>query len=153
MIEDVADYVIQACDAMAEAHSLGIVHRDLKPANLFLITAADGAPVVKQGTLSSGTHALSVTARGKRAYQTELVIEDGKSRTERVALESEPKPAPIVAARNEESASPLPWIAGGAAVVIGLTIAGYLLFKPKDETAQNQRLSGTIPPGYVRLSF
>ena len=44
---DVAEYVIQACDAIAEAHSLGIVHRDLKPANLFLTHRADGAPLVK----------------------------------------------------------------------------------------------------------
>jgi serine/threonine-protein kinase len=30
------DYVVQAGDAVFEAHALGIVHRDLKPANLFL---------------------------------------------------------------------------------------------------------------------
>ena len=28
--------IVEACDAVSEAHALGIVHRDLKPANLFL---------------------------------------------------------------------------------------------------------------------
>jgi serine/threonine-protein kinase len=42
-----AEYVVQASDAIAEAHSLGIVHRDLKPSNLFLTRHADGSPLVK----------------------------------------------------------------------------------------------------------
>ncbi|APR87238.1 serine/threonine protein kinase [Minicystis rosea] len=41
------DYILQACEAVAEAHSLGIIHRDLKPANLFLSARADGSPLVK----------------------------------------------------------------------------------------------------------
>ncbi|MCA9677426.1 MAG: serine/threonine protein kinase, partial [Myxococcales bacterium] len=41
------DFVIQACEAIAEAHSLGIIHRDLKPGNLFLTRRADGNPMVK----------------------------------------------------------------------------------------------------------
>jgi len=40
-------YLLEACEAIAEAHSLGIVHRDLKPANLFLARGRDGASEVK----------------------------------------------------------------------------------------------------------
>jgi len=39
-------YVMQACDAIGEAHAHNIVHRDIKPANLFL-TNHRGRPHVK----------------------------------------------------------------------------------------------------------
>jgi serine/threonine-protein kinase len=41
------DLVIQACEALAEAHSLGIVHRDIKPTNLFLTSHPDGSLLLK----------------------------------------------------------------------------------------------------------
>ncbi|WP_437594651.1 protein kinase domain-containing protein [Sorangium sp. So ce1000] len=46
-VSDAVDYVIQGCEAVAEAHARGIIHRDLKPGNLFLTTGANGAPIVK----------------------------------------------------------------------------------------------------------
>ena len=41
------DMTLQACEALAEAHSLGIVHRDIKPSNLFVTWRPDGAAMVK----------------------------------------------------------------------------------------------------------
>jgi serine/threonine-protein kinase len=46
-IDEAVGYLLQACEAIAEAHALGIVHRDLKPANLFLTRRADGSALVK----------------------------------------------------------------------------------------------------------
>src|SRR5262249_22017706 len=44
---DVVDYVIQTCEAIAEAHALGIIHRDIKPGNLFLTRRPNGTACIK----------------------------------------------------------------------------------------------------------
>lgn len=46
-VEKAVDSVLQACEALAEAHAMGIIHRDLKPANLFVTRRADGTDCVK----------------------------------------------------------------------------------------------------------
>jgi eukaryotic-like serine/threonine-protein kinase len=69
--EEAVGYMLEACDAVAEAHAAGIVHRDIKPANLFLATRSDGSRHVKVLDFgvskslvdsNSGQHALTVTS-------------------------------------------------------------------------------------------
>ena len=45
--EECVDYIMQAIEALAEAHAVGIVHRDLKPGNLFLAQRPDGTRLLK----------------------------------------------------------------------------------------------------------
>jgi eukaryotic-like serine/threonine-protein kinase len=46
-VNEAVDYVMQACEALAEAHRAGIVHRDLKPANLFCARDVYGQLTIK----------------------------------------------------------------------------------------------------------
>lgn len=68
-VEDTVEFVLQACEALAEAHVLKMVHRDLKPANLFVVRRADGLSAVrvldfgisKMPTAAVGTSGFGVT--------------------------------------------------------------------------------------------
>src|SRR6185503_20267896 len=59
---EVVDYVLQACEALAEAHASGIIHRDIKPGNVFLTRRPDGTPLIK--VLDFGISKTPVGARG-----------------------------------------------------------------------------------------
>jgi serine/threonine protein kinase len=43
----VVDLMLQACEGIAEAHSLGIIHRDIKPSNFFITRRPDGSNLLK----------------------------------------------------------------------------------------------------------
>ena len=62
-----ARFLLEACDAVGDAHARGIVHRDLKPANLFVVDRPGGGQMIKvldfgiSKTLSDGPRGLSIT--------------------------------------------------------------------------------------------
>ena len=53
------DYVLQACEALADAHACGVVHRDIKPENLFLLQRSEGIELIK--VLDFGISKLALT--------------------------------------------------------------------------------------------
>jgi serine/threonine-protein kinase len=67
-IEQAAEFVLQACVAVADAHALGIVHRDLKPANLFCVRRSDGQMAIK--VLDFGISKMTSFADGESGSMT-----------------------------------------------------------------------------------
>ena len=61
------NWILQASEALAEAHGLGMIHRDVKLKNLFLTHTVDGEPLVKVldfglAKLVGGNEDVSLTA-------------------------------------------------------------------------------------------
>jgi serine/threonine-protein kinase len=79
-IEPAVTYVLQACEAIAEAHTAGVVHRDLKPANLFVARRAGGPAIVK--VLDFGISKMTNQRSG------EAGVEPGITRSSRASIGS-----------------------------------------------------------------
>jgi hypothetical protein len=93
-----------------------------------------------EGLLPSGIHTVTVTAAGKRTYQSDVAVQDNQTQSLRVALES----ATPAAAEDKGNLTWL-WIAGGAVLATGLGVGAYFAFKPDDE----EPVAGTL--GTVEL--
>jgi serine/threonine-protein kinase len=128
-VHEACEFVLQACEALAEAHGCGIVHRDLKPANLFLTRGPSGEPVVK--VLDFGVSkvielAMEQTAASSgvippTAFDMESVVTKA---TDLLGSPSYMAPEQIVSARDADARSDL-WSLG---VILFRLISGKAPF-------------------------
>jgi len=85
----VIDFLLQACNSLAEAHDAGMVHRDIKPANLYVCRIADEVDVIKVldfGLVRAAVqkHSLRPPTSGTHATRSEAVsgVHPGAHRSE-----------------------------------------------------------------------
>ncbi|HYQ14643.1 MAG TPA: PEGA domain-containing protein [Polyangiaceae bacterium] len=94
------------------------------------VISLDGKVVASdhfQASLPAGRHAVRVTAQHKQTYETSVELAPGSSRTLQIALRDVARPI-------------WPWVAGGAALLVGATVGGYFLFRKDDAP-------GAVPHG------
>jgi serine/threonine protein kinase len=72
-LDEAVSFVLQACEAIAEAHAAGIVHRDLKPSNLFVATRPDGSALIKVLDFGISKALLSGGAEGQLTTTSSFV--------------------------------------------------------------------------------
>ena len=66
-VADAVDLMLEALEAVAEAHEIGLVHRDLKPSNLFLAARKGRPPILKVldfGIVKDSAATAKLTATG-----------------------------------------------------------------------------------------
>jgi hypothetical protein len=92
--------------------------------------------------ISSGAHTLTVSAEGMRTYQTELFVEDQKSRTIDVRLEPLPRHGVPV------------WVlvTGGVILTTGAAVAAAAVYR-QYSPLQQKPVSGTASPGYTETAW
>lgn len=73
-IVEAVGYLLQVCEAVAEAHSLGMVHRDLKPSNFFLTYRHDGLPLVKVLDFGIAKYKIELEQQDVRLTQTRALL-------------------------------------------------------------------------------
>jgi hypothetical protein len=96
-----------------------------EPADVIGIDGKTVATGLWEGLLASGTHAVFVSANGKVAYRTEVVVSDNQVNALHVSLQDEPKQALV-----EKSGVPAwVWVAGSV-LLVGGGLGTYLLLKP-----------------------
>lgn len=131
------EIVLQALEAIGEAHALGIVHRDLKPANLFVTQAADGSPCVK--VLDFGISKLTSDSKL------------GASLTATTAVFGTPhymSPEQMQSAKHVDARADI-WSIG---VILYELLAGRLPFQADSIGALVARVTASPPPPLIEIN-
>ncbi len=83
----VVDLMLQACEAIAEAHSLGIIHRDIKASNFFVTRIENEAPVLKvlDFGISTAPEGISDLTRTQSVIGTPAYMAPEQMRSSRTA--------------------------------------------------------------------
>ena len=135
-IEVAIDIILQAGEAVAEAHAQGIIHRDLKPANLFLATRVAGSTLIK--VMDFGISKMIAARRGG----LEFTLDGGL--TAPATLMGTPhfiSPEQIVAAHAVDHRTDI-WALGA---ILHRLIAGSVPFEAEDSIACLQRVISDPP--------
>jgi serine/threonine protein kinase len=115
--DQAVDFILQACEALVEAHRVSIVHRDLKPSNLFITRRADGSPCVK--LLDFGISKAAAPTKGEPALTTTNAV---------LGTPLYISPEQLVASRNVDARSDI-W---GLGVILYEVLAGVPPFEGDD---------------------
>jgi hypothetical protein len=99
-----------------------------------------------EGPLSSGAHGVNLSAKGKRSYQTDTVVQDNQTTNLQITLEAESASGALA---PKGSSTTWIWITAGAVVVAGGAVGAYFLLKPDDKTTTGKPVDGSL--GTVEL--
>jgi serine/threonine-protein kinase len=171
--KEAVDYVLQAVEALAQAHALGIIHRDLKPSNLFLAKRPDGSRLVKVldfgiakafGSAVSTQHAAVTTQGliGSPAYMAPEYVRSAKSIDTRADIwaigvilyellsGSVPfrgdNPGEVLAAILETTPAPLASLRGGLSPGLVAVVMKCLARKPEERYPELADVAEALAP-------
>ncbi|MCA9625291.1 MAG: serine/threonine protein kinase [Myxococcales bacterium] len=132
-IAEAVGHVMDACEALAEAHGLGIVHRDLKPSNLFVARRRGGGALLK--VLDFGISKVAASRNEVTITEPEAVIGSAAYMS----------PEQLKGAKHVDARSDL-WSLG---VVLYELCTGELPFTGTGAAAVGARIA-TEPPAKLR---
>ena len=137
-INEAAGWLLEACDALAEAHAHGIVHRDLKPSNLFIVeqTGAKGTLKVLDFGISKLTGLQAINDGGPTLTTADSMLGSPYYMS----------PEQIRNAKTVDARADL-WSLG---VILHKMLTGFLPFE-SDSMGEHLSMIAADPPAPLRL--